>query len=147
MAGHFVHDLLASFDKHAARPALVYGGRTWTYAELADAARRLAGWLQNAGVVRGDRVVLFTPNKLPFLIGHLGVLFAGAVPLPLNPRFTREELRYFLTDSGARLVIVGNDQQSLANQVASELTPTPTVVPDATCLNPPAAAWREPNPA
>src|SRR5262245_42550639 len=106
MANHFLHDLRASFQAHTSRPALIYAGRTWTYGELESAARRSAAWLQTLGVQKGDRVVLFTPNKLPLLIGHLGVLFAGAAPLPLNPRFTRQELNYFLSDSGARLIIV-----------------------------------------
>ena len=33
----------------------------------------------------------------------LAALYAGCVALPLNPRFTREELRFFLSDSGARV--------------------------------------------
>src|SRR5207253_7733375 len=125
-------------------PALIYGGRTWTYGELDVAARRCAGWLQDAGVGRGDRVALFTPNKLPFLIGHLGVMFAGAVPLPLNPRFTREEMRYFLTDSGARCVIAGTDQHTLAQEIAKDLPQPPMVIADSTALDPPAGSWREP---
>src|SRR6478752_5607896 len=137
MPGHFVHDLRETFREHAARPALIYGGRTWTYAELDAEARRCAAWLQDSGVARGDRVALFTPNKLPFLIGHLGVLFAGAVPLPLNPRFTREEMRYFLSDSGARLVIAGSEQRSMVDELASNLPQRPLVVNDALSIDPP----------
>src|SRR5262245_62096336 len=114
---HFLNNLRASFQRNSSHDALVYGGRRWTYAELDTAARRCAAWLQNTGVSPGDRVVLFTPNKLPFLIGHLGVLYAGAVVLPLNPRFTREEMRFFLSDSGARLVIAGQEQQPLVDQL------------------------------
>src|SRR5262245_38336875 len=110
MTIHFLEALRVSFAAHAARPALVYRGRTWTYAELDSAGRRCAAWLQSAGISSGDRVAFFTPNKLPFLIGQLGVFFAGGVPLPLNPRFTREEMRYFLADSGARLVLAGHEQ-------------------------------------
>src|SRR5436190_853768 len=147
MPGNFVHDLRESFREHGARPALIFGGRTSTYAELDAAVRRCAGWLQDAGIVRGDRVALFTPNKLPFLIGHLGAMFAGAVPLPLNPRFTREEMRYFLSDSGARLVIAGAEQQPLAEQLASGLPQQPMILPDDVVLDPPAADWHEPSPA
>jgi acyl-CoA synthetase (AMP-forming)/AMP-acid ligase II len=146
MPGHFLHDLQATFGQHAARPALIYGGRTWTYSELDAVARDCAAWLQSLGIAAGDRVALFTPNKLPFLIGHLGVMFAGGVPLPLNPRFTREEMRYFLTDSGARLVIGGREQQSLAEHLASGLPQQPIVVADALALDPPAADWCEPSP-
>ena len=145
MPDHFVHDLRESFHRHATRPALIYGGRTWTYAELDAAARKCAGWLQSAGVARADRVALFTPNKLPFLIGHLGVMFAGAVALPLNPRFTREEMRFFLSDSGASLVIAGSEQQPLADELAKELPQRPIVASDSLVLNPPASDWREPS--
>jgi malonyl-CoA/methylmalonyl-CoA synthetase len=144
MPDHFVHELRESFGHHAKRPALIYSGRTWTYAELDAAARRCAAWLHGAGLHRGDRVALFTPNKLPFLIGHLGVLFAGAVPLPLNPRFTREEMRYFLSDSGARLVIAGSEQRSMVDELAGNLPQRPLVVSDALSIDPPDNPFHEP---
>ena len=143
MASHFLNDLRATFDKQAGRAALVYRGQTWTYAELDAAARRFAGWLQNAGVLAGDRVALFTPAKLPFLIGHLAVMYAGGIPLPLNPRFTREEMRYFLTDSAARAVIVGSDEQRMIGELASKLPAPPIVIHEGVVLDPPAATWRE----
>src|SRR6476659_5395741 len=110
MSGHFLNDLRTSFETHAARPALMYDGRTWTYAELDHAARCCAAWLLSLGMGIGDRVAFYTSNKLPFLIGQLGTMFAGGVPLPLNPRFTREEMRYFLSDSKARFVIKGIEE-------------------------------------
>jgi len=146
MAGQFLQDLWSSFEKHAARSALTYRGRTWTYDELDAAARQCAAMLQRLGIAPGDRVALFTPNKLPFLFGHLGVLFGGGVPLPLNPRFTREEMRYFLGDSGARAVIAGSDQQPLAEQLAAELPERPIVVPDDAMLDAAGGDWRQPAP-
>jgi malonyl-CoA/methylmalonyl-CoA synthetase len=139
---HFLDDLRASFQRHGSRCALEYGGRKWTYAELDAASRRCAAWLQSVGVNSGDRVVLFTPNKLPFLIGQLGAMFAGGVPLPLNPRFTREEMRFFLTDSGARIVIAGSEQPSLVEQLAAELPTPPRIVADAVALDAPASTYR-----
>jgi acyl-CoA synthetase (AMP-forming)/AMP-acid ligase II len=144
MPDHFLENLRTSFAKHAARVALSYRGHDWTYWELEAAIEKCAAWLQSLGVAAGDRVVLFTPEKLPFLIGHLGAMFAGAVPLPLNPRFRREEMRYFLTDSGARLVLAGSEQRLMAEQLAAELASPPIVVPDAIALDPPITKWREP---
>src|SRR5207244_4623052 len=100
---HFLQLLKTSFAPHGQRPALVLGGRTISYGALDVLSRRAAASLQGHGVGPGARVVLCTPDKLAFLLGHLGALWAGAVSLPLNPRFTREELRFSLTDSGARL--------------------------------------------
>ena len=126
MAAHFLNDLRASLGRHAARPALVYRGRTWRYGELDKAARGCAGWLQGLGVAAGERVAMFTAGKLPFLVGHLGVMFAGGVPLPLNPRFTREEMRYFLSDSGARVVIAGEPSATVTFNPQPEKIPPPS---------------------
>src|SRR5262245_44055906 len=139
MAGHFLNDLRAGFDKHGGRPALAYRGRTWTYAALDAAARSSAGWLQSAGVLAGDRVARFTPAKPQFLIGNLAAMYAGGIPLPLNPRFTREEMRYFLTDSATRAVIVGSDEQPMIAELARELPAPPIVIADSLVLDPPAA--------
>jgi malonyl-CoA/methylmalonyl-CoA synthetase len=154
MSGHFLHELKESFLRHGSRCALVYQGRPWTYAELEAAALRCAAWLQGLGVGVGERVMLVTPDKLPFLVGHLGVLFGGATPLPLNPRFTREELRYFLADSGARVVIAGAEQREVVEQLVAELAvadksasfafKSAVVVPDQMALDPPGGSFVEP---
>jgi malonyl-CoA/methylmalonyl-CoA synthetase len=138
---HFLNELRSILDSHASRPALTHNDRIVTFGELDAQARRWAGRLQHRGVEPGDRVALFTADKLPFLFAHLGVLYAGAVPLPLNPRFTREEMRYFLTDSEARMIVVGAEQKSLIETLASELTNPPLVQPDVD--DSPAGTFRE----
>src|SRR6266536_3239169 len=109
MAETFFHALHESFQKHSGRRAVVHRQRPFTYGDLLARAREGAGWLQSLGVNPGDRIVLCTSNKPAFLFAHLAALFAGAVTVPLNPRFTREELRFFLADSGARVAIVGKE--------------------------------------
>jgi malonyl-CoA/methylmalonyl-CoA synthetase len=138
---HFLNELRSILDSHASRPALTHNDRIVTFGELDAQARRWAGRLQHRGVEPGDRVALFTADKLPFLFAHLGVLYAGAAPLPLNPRFTREEMRYFLTDSEARMIVVGAEQKSLIETLASELTNPPLVQPDVD--DSPAGTFRE----
>src|SRR5437868_7047095 len=147
MSGHFLYDLRATFERQASRPALLYRGRTTTYAELAAAASRAAAMFQSAGVIAGDRIVLFTSEKLPFLMGHLGALYAGAVPLPLNPRFTREEMRFFLRDCTARVVVAGSEQRPLIDSLAAEMADPPIVIVDRSLLDPPNAALHEPDAA
>ncbi len=145
MSRHFLNELRNGFAERRARPALVYQGRTLTYGELDERARRCAGWLQQLGLAPGDRVALFTGAKLPFLIAHLGVIYAGGVSLPLNPRFTREEMRYFQGDSETRIVIAGDEERALAEGLAGELAHRPIVVSDLTASDPPVAAFREPD--
>jgi len=120
MTRHFLDELRATFAAQAGRPALVYQGRTYANADLDRHARRGAALLQQRGVGAGDRVLLVTPSRVPFLLAHLSVLYAGGVPLPLNPKFTRDELRYFLTDSEARLAIAGAGQSELLRSLLAD---------------------------
>ena len=136
--GHFLDDLRASFAARATHPALIFHGQTITYSELDRHARNCALWLQGLGVEPGDRVALVTGEKLPFLAAHLGAIYAGAVSLPLNPRFTRDELRYFLSDSEARVAVVAEDQKSLIESLRSDLPALRALVDDD-------AAWEAPH--
>jgi malonyl-CoA/methylmalonyl-CoA synthetase len=144
MAPHFLHELRTTFAERAEHVALIHQGRSWTYADLDEKTRNTAGLLQKRGMEKGDRVVLATSAKLPFLIGHLGTLFGGGISLPLNPRFTREEMRHFLTDSEARLAIVGAEQLPLFESLRLELPHLQDVLVDDLLLEAPAASWTAP---
>src|SRR5262245_16826751 len=73
---HFLNEVLASFTRQTARPALVYRGRTVTYGEMDALSASSAAWLQGLGVGPGDRVALSSTDKLAFLAAHLGTLRA-----------------------------------------------------------------------
>src|SRR5262245_49822728 len=105
MGGHFLNELRSSFETCSKRAALVYRGQTIAYGELDAMARRCGAHLQRLGVAPGDRVMIFTPQKLPFLVAQLGATYAGGAPVPLNPRYTPEEMKYFLGDSQPRVVV------------------------------------------
>jgi malonyl-CoA/methylmalonyl-CoA synthetase len=135
MAETFFHALHEAFQKHSARRAVVHQQHTLTYGELLARAREGAGWLKSLGVNKGDRVVLCTSNKPAFLFAHLATLFAEAVTLPLNPRFTREELRFFLADSGARVAIVGEEAGPILQSLRPELPGLQALIADETVLD------------
>ncbi len=120
-SGHFLDDLRATIATRANEEAVRFRDRSFTYGDLDLGARFWARSLRESGVGPGDRVAITTPEKRPFLAAHLGTLYAAAVSLPLNPRFTREELRYFLADSGARAVVAGDDQYAVVESLRSEL--------------------------
>lgn len=146
MGDHFLDNLRATFASHAGRPALIHQGRTNSYADLEARVRNTAAWLQHLGMTPGDRVALWTPGRLPFLLAYLGVVSGGGVPLPLNPRFTLEEMRFFLTDSGARLAVAGQEQRPLLERLQPELPDLHAVVPD-DFAEPPGPPLREVRPA
>ena len=87
-----------------ALPALVFEGKSTSYAELRGMVQRVAAGLVDAGVEPGDRVALFLPNIPEFIVAYQACQWAGAVTVSANVMLTTEELRYLLEDSGAKLV-------------------------------------------
>lgn len=71
--------------------ALIEPARSLAYAELDARANRFAHLLMDAGVRRGDRVVIALENSVKFVAAYFGVMKAGAVavPLPAGPRSDR----------------------------------------------------------
>jgi long-chain acyl-CoA synthetase len=97
-----VQMLRTSVDRDRGAVAIVeLGGRTLSYGELWDGAARVAGGLRDAGVARGDRVALRLPNGVDWVLAFFGAQLLGAVVVPVNTRFTDEEVGYVLEDSGA----------------------------------------------
>ena len=90
------------------RVAVVDGPRRVTWAELAISIRGRAAGLRRLGLQRGDRVVLQLGTSLDFVETYLGALLAGLVVVPVNPANTEPELRFVLSDSGARGLITSS---------------------------------------
>ncbi|GAB4433394.1 MAG: long-chain fatty acid--CoA ligase [Chloroflexi bacterium OHK40] len=86
-------------------PAVSFYGRTLTYHELREEARRCARGLLAAGLAPGERVLLLLPNVPQAVIGYYGALMAGAVVVLTNPLFDAEALAYELADSGATAIL------------------------------------------
>lgn len=90
---------------HPDRVAVRLGEESLTYAQLDDLATRVAGWLQQKGIDRGDRIALMLPNVLAFPALYYGILRAGAVVVPMNPLLKRREVQHYLRDSEARVLM------------------------------------------
>ena len=95
----------AAAGERRARPAataLVRGrARSLSYGELWERAARVAGGLRAAGVGRGDRVAIRLPNGIDWVLAFFGAQLPGAVVVPVNTRFTEDEVAYVVEDSGA----------------------------------------------
>jgi long-chain acyl-CoA synthetase len=92
-------------EKYPDKPALIYLGETWTYAELKELIDRLANALYNLGVRHGDRVMIYIPNSPQFIAGFFGTMKIGAVPVPVSPIYTPFEIEYLINDSEAIYIL------------------------------------------
>jgi len=103
------YNLEVSAARFGAKPCLLFYGTSITYAQLQSEVNRLAGWLQQQGVRKGDRVILNLQNSPQFVIAYYAVLRADAIVVPTNPMDRAREFHHILKDSGAELVIAAQD--------------------------------------
>ncbi|MER6182481.1 FadD3 family acyl-CoA ligase [Streptomyces sp. NPDC001652] len=96
----------AAAERYADVEAVVEGRTRVTYAELGGRVERAAAACVANGVEAGDRVAIWAPNSLDWMVSALGAVSAGAVLVPLNTRFKGTEAVDVLRRSGARLLFV-----------------------------------------
>ncbi|WP_413752971.1 FadD3 family acyl-CoA ligase [Streptomyces sp. R-74717] len=96
----------AAARRYGDREAVVEGRTRISYAELGDRVERAAAACMASGVEPGDRVAIWAPNTLDWIVSALGAVTAGAVLVPLNTRFKGTEAAYILERSRAKLLFV-----------------------------------------
>ncbi|MBL7487628.1 AMP-binding protein [Frankia sp. AgB1.9] len=115
--------IMSAFDWWARtapeRTALVFGEDTVSYRLLAAWSSRVAARLAEAGVRAGDRVAVAGDNRAPWAAASLGVLRAGAVLVPVNPRLVGAEVHRVLGDSAA-VGVLADDSVEVALKDAGE---------------------------
>lgn len=104
---NIAHDLVRRADEAPDRTALWFeDGRAWTYAELRDAAARVAAGLRAAGVEPGQRLGVFLPNGPDLVLALYGSWLAGVVPVAVSALYTPEELSGSVAKVDPVLVVV-----------------------------------------
>ncbi|MXQ75582.1 long-chain-fatty-acid--CoA ligase [Rhodococcus rhodochrous] len=115
------------------RTAIIHGDRTYTYAEFADEAQRLARVLRSR-IEPGDKIAYLTPNVPEMLIAHFAVPLAGGVLVALNSRLAGPELEYILDHSETKLLFVDSELLGSVENVRDNVPNVAEIieVPDST---------------
>jgi len=113
----FFHRLLHAATIAPDRIALyLEDGSSLTYGSLYARAGQYATALLAAGVRQGDRVVVQVEKSPQTLALYLGTLQCGAVYVPLNTAYTREEVAYFLGDAEPKIFVHGGNAIALESR-------------------------------
>jgi natural product biosynthesis luciferase-like monooxygenase protein/non-ribosomal peptide synthase protein (TIGR01720 family) len=111
-----VHELVEEqVERTPEATAVVFGGRSLTYAELNAQANRLAHHLRGLGVGPEVLVGVCLERGLEMVVGLLAVLKAGGAYVPLDPTYPRRRIAFMLEDSRASVLLT-------AHQIATDLT-------------------------
>ena len=103
------------------KPALLMGDRSVSFREVDQLSDRLAAALAKRGVRPGDRVTIFMPNCVEFVIAFYGTLKIGGVVNPINAQSKEREVRFQVDDAGATAVLYHAALAPVVDAVRSEL--------------------------
>ena len=101
-----VSDLLkAGLEAYPEVEAVVSLEQRWTFRELDEASSRLAASYQGLGLGPGDRIASLMPNRCVLLVHYLACMKGAFVAVPLNYRYTPQEISHALHVSGAEAMV------------------------------------------
>ncbi|MBA4285067.1 MAG: AMP-binding protein [Xanthomonadaceae bacterium] len=117
---------------HADREALIDLGqsRRLRYAELREQVDRLACALRRLGLVAGDRIGIWSPNRVEWTLMQFATAKAGLVLVNINPAYRVAELEYALNKVGCRAIVSASrfkssDYLAMLAELAPELAGCP----------------------
>ncbi len=118
----------ATVARHPDREALVEvaTGRRWTWAELDRDVDALAIGLVRAGIGKGDRVGIWSPNCAEWTLTQFATAKIGAILVTINPAYRTHELAYALQQSGTKLLVSApafktSDYRAMVEEVRDEV--------------------------
>jgi fatty-acyl-CoA synthase len=128
-------NLDATIARFGAREALVscHQGLRYTWSELGDAVDEVARGLIAAGLVKGDRLGIWSPNCAEWTLVQYACARLGVILVNVNPAYQTSELRYVLRQSGTRMLVAAishksSDYRAMIAEVRSELPELERVV-------------------
>jgi len=93
-----------------------------TYKETQTEVYRFAAGLMVLGVEKGDRIALLSEGRNDWVISELGILYTGAVNVPLSVKLTEpSEIKFRLVHSGAKMVIASGNQLEKIRNIKNEI--------------------------
>ena len=110
-----------------------------TYRETRDMVHEFAAGLLGIGIQKGDRVALIAEGRNDWVVSELGILYAGAINVPLSVKLNEQsELKFRLAHSGCRMAIVSATQAPKVQQLKKDLPDLEKII-----LLDPAEKYRE----
>jgi len=118
-----LHDAVSRFG---GRDALIFPGQRLTYAEFASAVDALAAGFLAIGLEKGDRLGIWSPNRLEWVLTQFATARIGVVLVNINPAYRLSELEYALNTVGCKALVLAqrfksSDYLGMIHALAPEL--------------------------
>ena len=107
--------------------AIIYLGTRFSYHQVKDLSERLAAALTDMGVQAGQKVLMYIPNSIQWVVSWMGIQRIGAVAVPITPIYTPHDLKYIANDSEAEAIVCADTNFGYVTSVLAE-TPINQVI-------------------
>ena len=102
------------------RTALVFRGKSFTYAQLEEMSGALAAFLRDKGISRGDIVPIISGRSPYLIIAMLAVMKTGGAYMPVSPEYPPERIRFMLKNVGAKLALTCGADVDISEEIRLE---------------------------
>jgi long-chain acyl-CoA synthetase len=124
MPGEFPGTIYDAFDSVAEvyprKSAIIYLGTAYSYGRIRDWTGRFATALYDIGVREGEKVILYIPNCLQWVIAWLAIQRLEAIAVPITPIYASLDLLYVAGDSEAETIVCTDTNFGYVKQVLPE---------------------------
>ena len=97
--------LIKQAQDYPQKPAVVFLKRQLNFSQLKQESFRVANYLLSLGLKKGDKLALYLPNSVEYVLFYLGAFSCGITVVPLDYMLTEEEIANILTHSQAKVLI------------------------------------------
>ncbi len=95
----------SALSSRPGQPALEFGGRTYTFADIDRRSTRVAQWLHTRGFRPGDRLAAYLENRVEFIDLFLACAKAGVIFLPINILYRGREVSHIVADAQPKAIV------------------------------------------
>ena len=122
--------------KFSNKTAVIYLGTRFSYNTIMRLAENFTASLCDQGIGEGERIILYIPNSVQWVIAWLGIQRIGAVAIPITPIYTAYDLQYIASDSGAKFIVCADINYGYVKQALPETALSKVIVTRLTDLLP-----------
>ncbi len=114
-------------SRHPHKTAVSFLGTGYSYARIEGLSERFAAGLAALGLQQGDRILMYIPNSIQFVVSWLGIQRLGGVCVPVTPIYTSHDLGYIANDTQAKAIVCSDRNYGYVKQIMGS-TPVEKVV-------------------
>lgn len=104
-ANHIWTTFQQTADRRADNTAIVFLGTRYSYRKVKQLALRFAAALTGLGILPGQRVIIYIPNSIQWVVAWLGIQRIGGICVPITPIYTPHDIHYIANHCNAEAII------------------------------------------